>query len=207
MVEILSIVRKEMATHLKEKLYEEGVCFYSWHVKGRGKEGGLKYKGFLKDKTSMVFLPKVAFSIFTDDEKKGEIINTIIETVHTGSYGDGKIFVFNKKEGTNMKMIKAIIRPEKLYDLISSLEKTGFKALTTWDVIGRGKEGGVQVGERSYNELVKTMVLIGVENDKDKDKVVDVITKVCNTGVYGDGKIFVCDISEVWTIRTKRREL
>ena len=207
MVEILSIVRKEMAIHLKDKLYEKDIYFHFWHVKGRGKEGGLKYRGFLREKTAMVFLPKVAFSIFTDEEKKEEIINTIIETVHTGSYGDGKIFVFNKKEGTNMKMIKAIIRPEKLYDLISSLEKTGFKALTTWDVIGRGKEGGVQVGERSYNELVKTMVLIGVENDKDKDKVVDVITKVCNTGVYGDGKIFVCDISEVWTIRTKRREL
>jgi len=195
-----------MSVALKDELYRRGIYFHSWHVKGRGKEGGLKYKGFLREKTVMALLPKVAFSIFTERDKAEEIIKTVIETVHTGSYGDGKIFVFNNEEVTNMKMIKAIIRPEKLYHLISALEKEGFKALTTWDVIGRGKEGGVQVGDRSYNELVKTMVIIGVE-DKDKDKVVDVITKVCNTGVYGDGKIFVCDISEVWTIRTKRREL
>ena len=206
MVEILAIIRKEKSLDLRKILHSRSIEFQSWTVKGRGKEGGLRYKGFLKDKVLMPFLPKSAFSIFLERDHR-EVVNLIIETVYTGSYGDGKIFVFKEnEEGSGMKMIKAVIRPEKLYELVNALEKNGFKALTTWDVFGRGKEGGIQVNDTVYNEVVKTMVMICV-GERDVNKVVDTITKVCHTGAYGDGKIFVCDVSEVWTIRTKERGL
>lgn len=105
-----------------------------------------------------------------------------------------------------MRMIKAVIRPEKLYEVMKALEKEGFKGITVMDVVGRGKEGGIQVGDKSYDELAKTLIMIAVE-DEHSDKVVEIITRHANTGMFGDGKVFVCQLEEVWTIRTKRREL
>ncbi|MFN3471561.1 MAG: P-II family nitrogen regulator [Aquificaceae bacterium] len=105
-----------------------------------------------------------------------------------------------------MKMIKAVIRPEKLYEVMKALEKEGFKGITVMDVVGKGKEGGVQVGEKSYDELSKTLIMIAVE-DEELDKAVGIITKYANTGMFGDGKVFVCQIEEIWTIRTKKRDL
>ncbi|MGK0690443.1 MAG: P-II family nitrogen regulator [Aquificaceae bacterium] len=105
-----------------------------------------------------------------------------------------------------MRMIKAVIRPEKLYEVMKALEKEGFKGITVMDVVGRGREGGIQVGDKNYDELAKTLIMIAVE-DEYSDKVVDIITKHANTGMFGDGKVFVCQLEEVWTIRTKKREL
>ncbi len=105
-----------------------------------------------------------------------------------------------------MKMIKAIIRPEKLYEVMKALEKEGFKGITVMDVVGRGMEGGIQVGDKSYDELSKTLIMIAVE-DEHSDKVVDIIIRHAHTGMFGDGKVFICQLEDVWTIRTKKREL
>ncbi|MFN3598986.1 MAG: P-II family nitrogen regulator [Aquificaceae bacterium] len=105
-----------------------------------------------------------------------------------------------------MKMIKAVIRPEKLYEVMKALESEGFKGITVMDVVGRGREGGVQVGEKSYDELSKTLIMVAVEEEH-VDKVISIITKHASTGMFGDGKVFVCQLEEVWTIRTKKREL
>ncbi len=105
-----------------------------------------------------------------------------------------------------MKMIKAVIRPEKLYDVMKALEKEGFKGITIMDVVGRGKEGGIQVGEKTYDELAKTLIMIAVE-DNYTDKVIGIINKHANTEMFGDGKVFVCQLEEVWTIRTKKKEI
>jgi nitrogen regulatory protein PII 1 len=207
MVEVLAVIRKEKSYEVNRELVKEGVDFVSWTVKGRGKEGGLRYKGFFRDKVVMPFLPKRAFSVFVDKNVAHKIVELFLEGAHTGSYGDGKVFLIEPdKEVTDMKLIKAVIRPEKVYEVIKALEKKGFKAMTMWDVVGRGKEGGVQVGETCYDELAKTLLMIAVK-DEDVKKVVDTITKSAHTGAYGDGKIFVTGISEVWTIRTKERGL
>lgn len=205
MVEVLAIVRKEKTPFLSKALLENGFPHVYWSVRGRGKEGGLRYKGLFREKVIMSLIPKGAFSILCDEKEVEKLINLIFDVVHTGSYGDGKVFLFGKEE-SNMKLIKAIVRPEKTYEVIKALEKEGFKALTMWDVVGRGKEGGVVVGETVYDELAKTMLMIAVE-DKDVDKVIKTITKSARTGAYGDGKIFVCNISKVWTIRTKSEGL
>ena len=72
-----------------------------------------------------------------------------------------------------MKLIKAIIRPEKVDDVIDALEKAGYPSFTKIDVVGRGKQGGLKVGEIFYDELPKTMLLIGV-NDDEVDEVDEV---------------------------------
>ncbi len=205
MVEVLAVVRKEKSSELKKALAEEGIEYVSWLVKGRGREGGLSYKGTFRKRVVMPFLPKVAFSIFTEEGWE-ELVKLIIERAHTGAHGDGKVFLIKEEEDSTMKMIKAVLRPERVYEVVKELEKKGFKALTMWDVLGRGKEGGIQVGETPYDELAKTMLLIAVE-DKDVEKVVKTIIGSARTGAYGDGKVFVCNLSEVWTIRTKERGL
>ena len=59
-----------------------------------------------------------------------------------------------------MKMIKAVIRPEKELDVIGALEKEGFYSLTKWDVLGRGRQKGVQVGNTSYDELAERITTL-----------------------------------------------
>ena len=103
-------------------------------------------------------------------------------------------------------MIKAVIRPEKEFDVIRGLEKEGFNSMTKLDVLGRGRQKGVQVGSATYDELAKLMLFIVVE-DKDAEKAIKTIEDHARTGNFGDGKIFVSDVKEAYTIRTGRNKL
>lgn len=101
-----------------------------------------------------------------------------------------------------MLMIKAIIRPEKVGIVLSELCDAGFPAVTKVDVVGRGKQRGVKVGDIYYDELPKEMLML-VVSDNDKDDVVKIIVRSSKTGVkgaFGDGKIFVSKVDEVYTI-------
>ncbi len=105
-----------------------------------------------------------------------------------------------------MKMIKAVIRPEKEFDVVGGLEKEGFNSLTKLDVLGRGRQKGVRVGGAVYDELAKLLIYIVVE-DKDASRVVETIKKHAHTGNFGDGKIFISDVREAYTIRTGKNRL
>ena len=106
-----------------------------------------------------------------------------------------------KKKGEFMKLIKAIVRPEKVDDVVDSLEKAGYPAFAKINVVGRGKQGGLQVGEIYYDELPKTLLLLAV-NDDEVDEVVGLIKSSALTGNFGDGKIFIQPLEESYTIRT-----
>ncbi len=105
-----------------------------------------------------------------------------------------------------MKMVKAIIRPEREFEVVDGLEKEGFYSLTKLDVLGRGKQRGVQVGTATYDELSKLMLILVVE-DRDVQRVVETIQSHARTGNFGDGKIFVSEVKEAYTIRTGRAKL
>ena len=45
-----------------------------------------------------------------------------------------------------MKMIKGIVRPDKVEEVVDALSEEGFVALTKIDVVGRGKQKGLDVG-------------------------------------------------------------
>lgn len=100
-----------------------------------------------------------------------------------------------------MKMIKAIIRPEKETDVLRQLESEGIYGMTKVDVLGRGRQRGIQVGNTLYEELSKMMLMI-VVSDEDCEKAVNAISKAAFTGNYGDGKIFIAPMEAVYTIRT-----
>ena len=105
-----------------------------------------------------------------------------------------------------MKMIKAVIRPEKELDVVKGLEKEGFYSHTKWDVLGRGRQKGVQVGQTVYDELCKLMLMVVVE-DGDVQRAVETVRTHAQTGHFGDGKIFVSDVKEAYTIRTGKNRL
>ncbi len=100
-----------------------------------------------------------------------------------------------------MKMIRAVIRPEKEAEVIQALERTGFAALTKWDVLGRGRQRGIQVGATVYGELAKLCLMLVLPND-DVPKAVEAILTAAKTGHPGDGRIFVTDVKESYTIRS-----
>jgi nitrogen regulatory protein PII 1 len=108
-----------------------------------------------------------------------------------------------------MLLIKAIVRPEKVNIVLSELNDAGFPAVTKIDVVGRGKQKGVKVGDVVYDEIPKEMLLL-VVNDEDKDDVISVISRNAKTGekgAFGDGKIFVSAVEEAYTISSGSKEL
>ena len=100
-----------------------------------------------------------------------------------------------------MKMIRAIIRPNKEEKVVEHLEKEGFFSLTKMNVFGRGKQKGIRVGTVCYDELPKVMMMLVVEDDN-VSKAIKIIQNSARTGNIGDGKIFVTDVSQVYTVRT-----
>ena len=108
-----------------------------------------------------------------------------------------------------MKMIKAIVRPEKVEDVLDSLMQKGYLAATRMNVLGRGKQKGLKVGDTYYDEIPKEMIMIVVENE-DEAKVEKIITEAARTangGTYGDGKIFIMDVEKTVTISSGKAEL
>ena len=104
-----------------------------------------------------------------------------------------------------MKMIQAIIRPEKEKEVLNSLEKAGIHAFTRLDVLGRGRQKGIQVGAVRYEEIAKVWLLVVVK-DEAMDRALETIKIAARTGNPGDGKIFVSSLFEVRTLRTQSRD-
>ena len=107
-----------------------------------------------------------------------------------------------------MIMIRAIVRPEKADDVLASLMDAGFPAVTKYSVAGRGKQRGIKIGEVTYDEIPKTM-LLSVVKEQDKDFVIQTIMNAARSGkkgAFGDGKIFVTEVEDVYTISSGVKE-
>lgn len=100
-----------------------------------------------------------------------------------------------------MKMIRAIVRPEKEEAVVKSLEAAGFPSITKFDVLGRGKQKGLQIANSVYDELAKSFLMVVVE-DGQVPTAVEAIQAGARTGNFGDGKIFVTHVDAAYTVRT-----
>lgn len=101
-----------------------------------------------------------------------------------------------------MIMVRAMIRPEKTDEVLAALMYAGFPSVTKMDVYGRGKQRGMKVGDITYDELPKEMILTVVKNE-DKDFVIETIMKAARSGskgAFGDGKIFISPVDEAYTV-------
>ena len=90
--------------------------------------------------------------------------------------------------------------------MVEALEKEGFVAMTKMNVIGRGRQKGIRVGTVCYDEIPKVMLMLVVE-DMVAPRAVDVIQNSARTGNIGDGKIFISDVLEAYTVRTGEKGL
>jgi len=107
-----------------------------------------------------------------------------------------------------MKKIEAFIRPEKLEDIKQILDTLHLNGLTITQVMGCGNQKGwkefVRGAEVDYNFLQKLKIELYVL-DEQVESVVDSLIKKAHTGEFGDGKIFISDITDAIRIRTKER--
>lgn len=91
---------------------------------------------------------------------------------------------------------------------MASLMEAGFPAVTKMSVVGRGKQRGIKIGEITYDEIPKELLLTVVD-EKDKDFIVKTVIKAARTGdkgAFGDGKIFISPVEEVYTISSGIKE-
>jgi nitrogen regulatory protein PII 1 len=99
-----------------------------------------------------------------------------------------------------MKMIRAIIRPERERHVEQALESIGEYALTKYPVTGRGRQGS-QAGLLNYAELAKIMLMLVVPDER-VEPVIAAITRGAYTGFPGDGRIFVTPVEKSVRLRT-----
>lgn len=107
-----------------------------------------------------------------------------------------------------MLMIRAIVRPEKVDRVLEQLMDEGFPAVTRINVSGRGKQRGIRIGDITYDEIPKEMLMMVVP-DGDKELVVRTIITTARSGekgAFGDGKIFISPVEEVYTVSSGVKE-
>jgi len=104
-----------------------------------------------------------------------------------------------------MKLIVAIVRPEKLGDVLEALFRAEVRGLTVSSVQGHGGEmeqvetyRGVTVKMELHD---KVRLEIGV-SEPFVDRTVEAILSSARTGQVGDGKVFVLPVEKVYRIRS-----
>ncbi|WP_371378087.1 P-II family nitrogen regulator [Sporomusa aerivorans] len=108
-----------------------------------------------------------------------------------------------------MILVRAIVRPEKKDVLLAELSSAGFHAATVVDVVGRGKQMGIKIGDVLYDEIPKSLIMMAVPAAQ-KDEIVSLILKYAKSsdaGAFGDGKIFISPVEEVYTVSTGAKGL
>lgn len=104
-----------------------------------------------------------------------------------------------------MKMIIAIIRPNRLQAVKGALNDSGYTGITVTAVKGRGSQSGVVERYRGSEYVVDLLDRVKLEvvvKDEDVSKTAKIISDAARTGEVGDGKVFVLNIEEVIRIRT-----
>ena len=109
-----------------------------------------------------------------------------------------------------MKLIKCIIRPNKVDEVRQALEKASVSGMTVTEVRGHGRQKGHKAiyrgREYDVSLLPKTMIEM-VVSDRRVEEVVRVVMDAARTGDIGDGRIFVLPVSDGHNIRTGERDI
>ncbi|HNS15040.1 MAG TPA: P-II family nitrogen regulator [Syntrophorhabdaceae bacterium] len=107
-----------------------------------------------------------------------------------------------------MKLIIAIIKPDRLEAVKQELYKAEVNLITVNEVLGHGRQMGVAEVYRGVREMGNLLRKIRLEiavNESFVDPTINAIVKGAQTGNIGDGKIFVLDLVECVRIRTEER--
>ena len=108
-----------------------------------------------------------------------------------------------------MKLIKAIVRPNKVDEVKDALGKINVSGVTVTEVRGHGKQKGhtaIYRGQEYNVSLLPKMEIEVVVPDEVVDEGVKVIIQAARTGEIGDGRVFVLPVGDSYRIRTGERE-
>jgi nitrogen regulatory protein P-II 1 len=113
-----------------------------------------------------------------------------------------------------MKLITAVIRPEKLNDVLEALMNHRVHGLTVIEVRGFGRQFGQPVPGTDHDlGLPRSVALLPkvrldlVVPDDNADALAEVVAKHARTGEIGDGKLWVSEVGSVLRVRTGDRDL
>jgi nitrogen regulatory protein P-II 2 len=109
-----------------------------------------------------------------------------------------------------MKLIKSIVRPNKVDDVRNALEKLQISGMTVTEVRGHGKQKGhtaIYRGQEYNVSLLPKMEVEVVVPEAIVDAAVKAIAEAARTGEIGDGRIFVIPVGESYKIRTGEKEV
>ena len=108
-----------------------------------------------------------------------------------------------------MKLIKSIVRPNKVDDVRDALEKLNTPGMTVTEVRGHGRQKGhtaIYRGKEYNVSLLPKMEIEIVVPDNMADDVVKAVVQAARTGEIGDGRVFVLPVLESYRIRTGEKE-
>ena len=107
-----------------------------------------------------------------------------------------------------MKLITAIVRPDKLEELIGDLIDCQVHGLTVTEVRGFGRQFGQLAAEAGPPRvaLLPKIRLDIVALDDDVETLIEAITKHAKTETIGDGKIWITPVDGALRVRTGERD-
>lgn len=109
-----------------------------------------------------------------------------------------------------MKLIKSIIRPNKVDDVKEALGKLGIAGMTVTEVRGHGKQKGhtaIYRGKEYNVSLLPKMQIEIVVADSLLEPAVEALVTAAKTGEIGDGRVFVLPVERSYRIRTGEKEM
>ena len=108
-----------------------------------------------------------------------------------------------------MKLIKSIVRPNKVDDVKDALARMNISGMTVTEVRGHGKQKGhtaIYRGKEYNVSLLPKMEVEIVVNDSLADEAIKAIVEAARTGEIGDGRVFVFPVLESYRIRTGEKD-
>src|SRR2546430_3882048 len=108
-----------------------------------------------------------------------------------------------------MKLIKSIIRPNKVDEVKDALAKLNIAGMTVTEVRGHGKQKGhtaICRGKEYNVSVLPKMELEVVVRDEIVDEAIKAIIQAARTGEIGDGRVFVIPVTQSYRIRTGEQE-
>jgi nitrogen regulatory protein P-II 1 len=109
-----------------------------------------------------------------------------------------------------MKLIKAIVRPNKVDDIKDALAKLNISGMTVTEVRGHGRQKGhtaIYRGKEYNVSLLPKMEVEVVLPDDQVDVAIQAIMGAARTGEIGDGRVFVIPVEHGYNIRTGERDI
>ena len=108
-----------------------------------------------------------------------------------------------------MKLIKSIVRPDKVDEVRDALEKLKISGMTVTDVRGHGRQKGHTAVYRGKEYSVTLLPKVQIEvvvPDNVVDEVIQAIVRAARTGEIGDGRVFILPVEHSYNIRTGEKD-